>query len=181
MIIARQKRQENIAEHLLYMFQVEDAIRANGFSMEMLEKTIIIQFKQPEKTMNEIRQWYADLTIQMLDEDIKEKGHLQSVKNTISELVELHHLLVKNNDLRYNELYISATPNILLLKEKSNKNLHDIEICLNALYMFLMLRLQKKSVNQMTLEGLTTLSNLLAYLSRKHKDLSTGKFEPEVF
>ena len=31
MIIARQKRKENIAEYLLYMWQVEDLIRANKF------------------------------------------------------------------------------------------------------------------------------------------------------
>ena len=34
MIIARQKRKENIAEYLLYMWQVEDLIRANKFDMD---------------------------------------------------------------------------------------------------------------------------------------------------
>ena len=36
MIIARQKRKENIAEYLLYMWQVEDLIRANKFDIHTL-------------------------------------------------------------------------------------------------------------------------------------------------
>jgi len=34
MIIAQKKRKENIAEYLLYMWQVEDLIRAAGVSPE---------------------------------------------------------------------------------------------------------------------------------------------------
>ena len=34
MIIAKQKRKENISEYLLYMWQVEDLIRANHLDME---------------------------------------------------------------------------------------------------------------------------------------------------
>ena len=40
MIIAEQKRKENIAEYLLYMYQVEDMIRANGLDIESIEKTV---------------------------------------------------------------------------------------------------------------------------------------------
>ena len=36
MIIARRKRKENIAEYLLYMWQVEDLIRANNFDMDSI-------------------------------------------------------------------------------------------------------------------------------------------------
>ena len=41
MIIARQKRKENIAEYLLYMWQVEDLIRANKFDMDSINRTVI--------------------------------------------------------------------------------------------------------------------------------------------
>ena len=43
MIIARQKRKENIAEYLLYMWQVEDLIRANKFDMDSINRTVIAQ------------------------------------------------------------------------------------------------------------------------------------------
>ncbi len=35
MITASQKRKENIAEYLLYMWQIEDIIRANGLDIEI--------------------------------------------------------------------------------------------------------------------------------------------------
>ncbi|WP_347164130.1 DUF4924 family protein, partial [Parabacteroides merdae] len=38
MIIARRKRKENIAEYLLYMWQVEDLIRANNFDMDSIRR-----------------------------------------------------------------------------------------------------------------------------------------------
>ena len=41
MYIASQKRKENIAEYLLYMWQIEDLIRANNMDMNLIEKNII--------------------------------------------------------------------------------------------------------------------------------------------
>ena len=45
MIIAEQKRKENIAEYLLYMYQVEDMIRANKLDLESIEQTLISKFE----------------------------------------------------------------------------------------------------------------------------------------
>ena len=41
MIIASQKKKENIAEYLLYMWQIEDIIRAYGLDIEQIQKHII--------------------------------------------------------------------------------------------------------------------------------------------
>ena len=41
MLIARQKKKENIAEYLLYMWQVEDIIRACGGDMNLIRQRII--------------------------------------------------------------------------------------------------------------------------------------------
>ena len=61
MIIARQKRKENIAEYLLYMWQVEDLIRANKFDMDSINRTVIAHYDQPEEVKKEIAQWYEEL------------------------------------------------------------------------------------------------------------------------
>ena len=37
MYIASQKRKENIAEYLLYMWQIEDMIRANGLDIDRIK------------------------------------------------------------------------------------------------------------------------------------------------
>ena len=40
MFMAEQKKRENIGEYLIYMYQVEDLIRANGFDPMRIEQTI---------------------------------------------------------------------------------------------------------------------------------------------
>ncbi|MDE6400025.1 MAG: DUF4924 family protein, partial [Muribaculaceae bacterium] len=44
MITASLKKRENIAEYLLYMWQIEDLIRANGLDIEKIKSNIIDQY-----------------------------------------------------------------------------------------------------------------------------------------
>ena len=48
MLIARQKKQENIAEYVIYMYQVEDMMRACGLDIETVKKNIISQYQQSQ-------------------------------------------------------------------------------------------------------------------------------------
>ena len=57
MIIAKRKRKENIAEYLLYMWQVEDLIRANKFDMDSIRRTVIAHYAQHATVKEEIAQW----------------------------------------------------------------------------------------------------------------------------
>lgn len=41
MFISKQLKENNIAEYLIYMWQVEDMIRANGCDMEKIKKTLL--------------------------------------------------------------------------------------------------------------------------------------------
>ena len=83
MIIAKQKRKENIAEYLLYMWQIEDLIRVCGFDMDKIDKAIISNYSLDEKTKAEVRDWYENLVKMMELEHVKEKGHLQINKNVL--------------------------------------------------------------------------------------------------
>ncbi len=47
MLIAREKRKTNIAEYILYMWEIEDLIRANGFDIDKIDRNIIRRFVQP--------------------------------------------------------------------------------------------------------------------------------------
>lgn len=38
MFVSRQLKEKNIAEYLIYMWQIEDLIRANGCDMEKIKK-----------------------------------------------------------------------------------------------------------------------------------------------
>lgn len=119
MIIARQKRKENIAEYLLYMWQVEDLIRANKFDMDSINRTVIAHYDQPEEVKKEIAQWYEELIEMMRSEGVMEKGHIQLNKNVIIALTDLHLRLLKSpKEMVYSAAYYKTLPYIVQLRAK---------------------------------------------------------------
>ena len=60
MLIAQQKRKENIAEYLLYMWQVEDIIRAFNFDMDVLKANVINRYEVDEEMRLAIDTRYSD-------------------------------------------------------------------------------------------------------------------------
>jgi hypothetical protein len=171
MIIAKEKRKENIAEYILYMWQVEDTIRACNFDIEIIDSRIISQFSESVRVKNDIKEWYVDLILMMHEEGLKNSGHLKILNLLIEEMNDLHLKLIhEKKDPQYLEQYYWAVPNIRDFEkrlEKKTKN--EIETCLSALYALLLLRLQKKDVSRETLEAMQTFSNVLALLSSWYK------------
>ena len=76
MIIAQKKRKENIAEYLLYMWQVEDLIRAAAVSPEGVEQLLLPRYNVDEEKRAEIRSWYLELIEMMRTEGKVQAGHL---------------------------------------------------------------------------------------------------------
>lgn len=169
MIIAKQKRNDNIVEYLLYMWQVEDLIRACQFNMDEIEARVILQYDQPEEIKQEIRQWYQELMDMMRSEGVTEKGHIQINKNVIIQLTDLHLLLLKSpQETLYGSLYYKTLPAIVQLRSKSGGNeLPEIETCLTAVYGYLLLKMQGKEISPETTESVRLISNLLAFLAAK--------------
>ena len=119
MIVAREKRKNNIAEYVLYMWQVEDTLRALDFDMNKVEERLISQFKQKGQILEDIRNWYTNLILAMHEEGVKTKGHLKIVKSVIDELNELHkRLLYELKEQKYIDLYTKANSNIIAFREK---------------------------------------------------------------
>lgn len=92
MKIASQKRKENIAEYLLYMWQIEDIIRANDLDIDKIRHNVIDRFGLDEAQTREMTEWYESLIDMMRREGVEKKGHLQLNKNVIIQLVDLHML-----------------------------------------------------------------------------------------
>ena len=90
MIIAQEKRKTNIAEFILYMWQVEDLIRASNFDFGRIEETVISKFKVPAETLEEIRSWYSNLITLMAEEKIVQKGHMTFLNQLIREINDIH-------------------------------------------------------------------------------------------
>jgi hypothetical protein len=173
MIIASAKKKENIAEYILYMWQIEDLIRAYQFNIEELEQNIINHFSDASNEIkDEMKYWYNDLIQKMKQQGIQEKGHLDFLKSIIQELEALHQELVHSpKDLKYIELYNWASPNIKELRKKSiHSDAGDIQLCLEGLYGLLLMRLKSKNITEETKEAMSTISNLTGYLSQKYKE-----------
>lgn len=179
MLIAKKLKQENIIEYLLYMWQVEDIIRANDFDLERIDNTIISKFGQSPKELREIREWYGNLIEMMNREEIKDKGHLIINKNTLSVLADLHDKLLKSSgENDYINTYYKTLPYIVELRAKSpGKEVSEIETCLSALYGFLLMRIQKKEISGETQAAISQISTLLRQLSQKYNDDKNGRLQ----
>jgi hypothetical protein len=179
MIIAQEKRKTNIAEFILYMWQVEDLIRASQFDLARVDQIVISKFDLPGEKLDEIRTWYSNLITLMAEEKIVEKGHMSFLNKLIRELNDLHlRLLQAPGEKKYQELYQVAHPNIKSFMEKSPDTFFsEIEACLTGLYGYLMLRLQKSEISSETREAMISFSNLLAALSTRFREIEEGSME----
>ncbi len=181
MLIAKQKRKENIAEYILYLFQIEDLIRAFQLDMEQIRKKLIPQYRtENELQQTEITSWYQNLVLMMEKEGIKGKGHFQFLINLINELNELHLKLMETNQVpEYAQTYKTVAGLITELKLKSNGNKNNIQISLEAIYGYLLLKMQQKELTIETSEAVQRLSSWLAQLSILFKDFEEDKLEFE--
>jgi hypothetical protein len=179
MIIARDKKENNIAEYLIYMFQVEDMLRASKLNIDIVEKSIINQFKVNETERTEIKEWYSGLIEMMKTENIEQFGHFQFIKNTLTEINEFHLLLLNSGkDEQYAKLYNIAFTHLNDLRHRMHRDdINDIETCINGLYSLFLLRLQKKEINKETLSSFSTFSNLLSHLAYQYKKMESGELE----
>lgn len=171
MIIPQQKRNENIAEYLLYMWQIEDILRAYHLDINLIELNLISKYAIDDEKRLEVRDWYESLIKMMELENVKESGHLQINKNVIIRLADLHQELLKSPKFpEYGAEFYKTLPYIVELRAKAGENkAGELETCFNALYGTIMLRLQKKTVSEDTLKAISQISKFLSILSILYK------------
>lgn len=171
MIIASQKRKENIAEYLLYMWQIEDIIRANNLDIEKIEQNVISRFSLDDTSHKNMVEWYESLIDMMRREGVEKSGHLQINKNILSQLVALHQTLLKDPRFQtYTAEFYRTLPFIVELRSKAGDDKPgEIETCFNALYGMLMLRLQNKEISAETMTAVKQISRFIAVLSQNFK------------
>ncbi len=182
MLIAQKKRKENISEYLLYMWQVEDLIRANHFNPEEIRRNVVDRYDQPAEVKEQIAQWYEEIADMMRQEGVMEHGHIQLNKNVIITLTDLHLRLLKSpKEMIYGSMYYKTLPYIVQLRAKSGgEEVPELETCFTAIYGYLMLKMQGKEVSAETLEAIKQISAFLALLAEKYKDDMDGKLEEEA-
>ncbi len=178
MVIADQKKRENIAEYVLYMWQLEDLLRSIDLKPENVG-AIASQFAEYDASVVEAAEkWYKDLIRKMKAEKIEQSGHLMEVQDVIIELYYLHNTLLNiSKDKKYLALYDKATPHLVELRKKSGRVSNEVELFFNALYGILLLRIQKIPISAETEEAIKTISGLTAFLASRYHQMKSGKMD----
>ena len=179
MIISREKRKENIAEYLLYMWQIEDLIRGCELDLDKIKNSVIDKYTLPDEEKKKMEEWYADLIDMMRTEGCTEKGHLQINKNIIIRLAELYEELLKSPKTpQYGAAFFKTLPYIVELRKKQGEDkVGEIETCFNFLYGILMLKLSGKEITPTTGDAVKQISSFLAVLAALFKQYEAGTLE----
>ena len=181
MLISQQLRKSNIAEFILYMWQIEDIIRAYQCDLSAIRKNYIAQFQLSNEQREDMVDWYANLIRMIREEGKVQGGHININKIVVQQMTELHNELLASPKFPfYNSEYYRVLPFIVELRSKGgDKEISEIETCLDALYGVMMLRLQKKEVSTQTETAVKEITTFLGMLSDYYKkDKEEGlKFE----
>ncbi len=176
MFIAQEIRKKSIAEYLLYMWQIEDLIRAYGCSLSRLRNEYIGQFDYTDEQKEDETDWFGNLIRMMNEEGKREEGHLQINAVVLQDLNDLHNRLLQSGKFPfYNAEYYKVLPFIVELRNRGDKDVSEIETCLNALYGVVLLRLQQKPVSAETESAIKEITTFVGMLSDYYiKDRNEG-------
>ncbi|MBQ7472232.1 MAG: DUF4924 family protein [Prevotella sp.] len=179
MFVAQELRKQNIAEYLLYMWQVEDIIRAYDCSLTRLRREYINRFDYADEQKEEMIDWYGNLITMMNQEGRREQGHLQINQIVLQDLAELNSQLLNSTKFPfYNAAYYKVLPFIVELRQKAggqSVSENEIETCLNALYGTMLLRLQQKEITPNTAHAIKEITTFIGLLSDYYlKDKTEG-------
>ena len=131
-------KRENIAGYILWIWQLEDYLRAFP--------NVAIDNESPSPDMR----FLAELSEMMHREGVTEKGHVQLARNAMAELEELH-LLLLGDDASYRASMIRLTPALNIFKSKTdNPLMSDIEAGITLLYQVMVVRVRQKEMTAAT-------------------------------
>lgn len=167
MFIAKELRKKSIAEYLLYMWQIEDIIRAMGCSLPLIRKAYVSKFTDyTDEQKEEELDWFGNLVRMINEEGKREQGHLDINTIVVEDMADLHNRLLKSDKFPiYNAEYYKVLPFIVELRNRGDKYVNEIETCLDALYGIMMLRMQKKEITPETEHAIKEISNFIGLLS----------------
>ena len=172
MHIAQKKRNESIVEYILYMWNVEDLIRANKLDMKRIDDTVVSKYGVTDPIERQkLYDWWDNLCEMMKREHKEEGGHLQIIDMLANDLYNFHlYLLTRQEEIPYQNAFQTAWPDINLLttKVKGGDKMHHVLLGLTAIYDYYLLKLQGKTVLADTTNAIVRISHFLALLSQKY-------------
>ena len=164
MFVAKKLRSQSVSAYIIYMYQVEDLVRAYGLDADRIAAEYLPRFGYDGQQMKEAREWYESLVRMMKEEGKEQTGHLRVVQNTLDLLEDRHkELLADRDEQDYRAAYYKALPHIVALRSQgNNREKAEMENCIDALYGATLLRMQGKELSAATQSALKPISELLS-------------------
>ena len=179
MLIALQKRKENIAEYILYLWQVEDLLRALQFSPEAIYSTLVAKTQNTDEQQKEnIFNWYMQIVELLRKEGKEQKGHLDHTLHLIADLHNLHLQLMKlPAGEHYRMTYARLAGELPRLRTIiDNDDISDTELCFRALYATMLYRI-KGGGKQAIEDTIAVVSPVIGELAAMYGKVERGEID----
>ena len=168
MNIADKKKQNNIAEYIIYMYQTEDLIRAFDCDMEQIRAYVLKHIPQAAEDKEALLNWYQNVLEKMTSQGVIKTGHISDTQAIVTDLEALKDELI-NQDEEFAAIYDKAKSHIQEMKAMAGIAMSDVQICLNGVYGLLLAKINGRQVPDEIQPALDQFGNVLSYLSYKYK------------
>ena len=166
-------------KHVLYLWQLEDLLRALQFSPEAVHSQLIAprDLSQPEQRL--YLEWYMDIADLLRQEGKERQGHLDHTLHLIADLHNLHLQLMKlPAGARYRELYARLEPELPRLRAVLGRNeTSDTELCFRALYAAMLYRIRGEGGQQAVADTVEYISPAIAELASMYGKVERGEID----
>lgn len=180
MDIAQAKRKENIAEYILYLWQLEDLLRAMQFSPEAIYSQLVAPRQIDEGVKHEYLIWYMDIVNLLRKEGKEESGHLEHTLHLIGDMHNLHLQLMQHPvGEHYRKTFAALAPQLPTLRTLVKKDdVCDTELCFRALYAVMLYRIKGEQKRAEAIKDTMELvSPVIAELAAMYGKVERGEID----
>ncbi|MBR7103299.1 MAG: DUF4924 family protein [Tidjanibacter sp.] len=178
MFVAQQKRKENIAEYILYLWQLEDLLRALQFSPEAIWSHLVEPSGRSELEKQQLLIWYTELGNLLKSEGKTEGGHLDHTLHLIGDLQGFHYRLMEIPEgAQYKAAFETLKEELPRLRIVLAKDgVSDMELCFRALYGVMLYRMKGDTERSEALADVVgTISPVIALLADAYRKAERGE------
>lgn len=180
MDIAQAKRKENIAEYILYLWQIEDLLRALQFSPEAIYSQLVAPRQVDEEQKHIYLLWYMDIVNLLRKEGKEESGHLEHTIHLIADMHNLHLQLMHNPiGEHYRATFSRLAPQLPQLRTMVKKeDISDTELAFRALYAAMLYRIKGDNKHSDTIKDIIELvSPVVGELAALYGKVERGEID----
>ena len=180
MDIAQAKRKENIAEYILYLWQIEDLLRALQFSPEAIYSQLVAPRDVEEEQKHIFLLWYMDIVNLLRKEGKDESGHLEHTLHIIADMHNLHLQLMHHPiGEHYRKTFARLAPQLPSLRAMVQKEeISDTELAFRALYATMLYRIKgDKKREEAIRDTMELVSPVVAELADMYRKVERGEVD----